>query len=144
MAKKLGRPTIYTDELAEEICAVIATSSDGLRGICKSRNHFPNPDTIYSWVANNPIFSERYARAKRAQINVLTDEIIDIAKDESKDTLINKDGNEVSNNAAINRARLIIDTFKWTASKLAPKVWGDKVSKDGEESSHENNLDNLE
>ena len=57
----------------------------------------------------------------------MVDEIIEIADDSSQDNIINKQGQIICNNESINRARLRIDTRKWIASKLAPKIYGDKI-----------------
>ena len=129
---KTGRPTIYTAEAGKEICDVIASSSKGIKKICDTNKHFPNPDTIYRWVKEHKDFSDQYARAKRLQIEVIVDEIIDIADDVSQDALINDSGKQVVNHEHIHRWRLRIDTRKWLASKLAPKIYGDKVQLDNQ------------
>lgn len=124
---KGGRPTIYTPKLAKEICDTIACSSRGIKRLCSEREHWPNPDTIYTWVTNRKDFSEQYAQAKRHQIEVIIDEILDIADDTSNDNVVNEDGKIVTDHEHINRSRLRIDTRKWIAAKLAPKVYGDKT-----------------
>ena len=40
---------------------------------------------------------------------------------------MNEQGVLISNPPAINRARLKVDTRKWLASKLVPKVYGNKI-----------------
>ena len=54
------------------------------------------------------------------------DEILDIADDMTNDCFTNENGKTVLNNTAINRARLQIDTRKWLACKLVPRVYGPK------------------
>ena len=71
-------------------------------------------------------FSDLYARAKRLQIEVIIDEILEIADDTSKDNVINEDGKSTINHEHINRSRLKIDTRKWLAAKLCPRLYGDK------------------
>ncbi|MGD0465323.1 MAG: hypothetical protein ABSA84_01315 [Gammaproteobacteria bacterium] len=124
---KKGRPTNYTLAIVNEICTAIASSSKGIGRLCKDNSGWPNQDTIFTWLKIHSDFSEQYARAKRLQIEVLVDEIIEIADDSSQDSIINKQGQIICNNAKINRARLRIDTRKWIASKLAPKIYGDKI-----------------
>ncbi len=126
MKCKLGRPTTYTPELAAAICDAIASSSKGIRRLSKENEGFPNPDTIYRWVKEHKDFSDQYAQAKRQQIEVIVDEIIEIADDTSHDTSINDAGKVIINHEHINRSRLRIDTRKWLASKLAPKIYGEK------------------
>jgi hypothetical protein len=125
---KRGRPTIYTPELAREICTTIASSSKGIGRLCKDNPSWPTKETIFLWLKTYGDFSDQYARAKRLQIEVLVDEIIEIADDSSQDNIINQQGQIICNNASINRARLKIDTRKWIVSKLAPKIYGDKIN----------------
>lgn len=121
---KPGRPTGYTPELANEICNSIASSSKGTKKLCKENQHWPCQDTLFAWLKNHPEFSEQYAQAKRCQIEVFIDEILDIADDSSHDELINEEGSLVCNSEFIARSRLRIDTRKWLAAKLVPKVYG--------------------
>lgn len=128
--KKTGRPTDYTPELAEEICDAVATSSKGLRQLCKEHDNWPCADTIFHWRKTHKEFSDLYAQAKKCQIEALIDEILEIADDTSNDTIIKVDeeGNEkmVCNSEWINRSRLKVDTRKWLAAKLCPRLYGDK------------------
>lgn len=125
--KKKGRPAFpYSDNLADEICEAIASSSKGLDPLCKANPHWPSRETIYQWLANNIAFSDKYARAKSRQAEVLVDEIIAISDDSSRDTLTNELGVTVSNNAAITRDKLRIDSRKWLAAKLLPRLYGNK------------------
>lgn len=86
----------------------------------------PRPQTINEWRGDEK-FSAMYARAKLRQADLFADEILDIADNIGKDKIRLKSGEEVTNNEAINRSRLRIDTRKWLASKLLPKQYGDKV-----------------
>jgi hypothetical protein len=125
---KGGRPTTYNQEIAKAICRKISTSSKGIRKICKENDGFPNPDTIFEWMLDHPEFSEQYTQAKRTQVQYLIDEIIEISDNSEKDTTKNEDGKTICNMEYINRCRLRIDTRKWIACKLAPKLYGDKVN----------------
>jgi ArsR family metal-binding transcriptional regulator len=115
MKNKGGRPTIYTQELVDEILSCIA-DGDSLRTICK-REDMPSIATIINWRANNEEFLIQYEDAKRSQAQHLFDQLIEIADK----------GNDVS------RDRLRVDTRKWYLSKVLPKVYGDKldVTSDG-------------
>ena len=121
---KPGRPTTYTSELANEICDSIASSSKGTKKLCKENQHWPCQDTLFTWLKIYPEFSEQYAQAKRCQIEVFIDEILDIADDSSQDQVMNTQGNIVCNSEFIARSRLRIDTRKWLAAKLVPKIYG--------------------
>ncbi len=108
---KVGRPTDYTSELATEICNAIACNSKGIKRLCKENPGWPSAFTIFKWLKENNVFSEQYARAKVVQITLIVDEMLDIAFDAED----------------VNKARLEIDTRKWLACKLMPKVYGNKV-----------------
>ncbi len=122
--KKGGRPTDYTIDLAREICEVIAATSKGIKVLCKENPDWPNPDTIFNWLMQHKEFSDLYARAKRQQVEVIIDEILTIADDSSNDTHVNNDSKLVIDHEHINRARLRVDTRKWIAAKLAPRLYG--------------------
>ena len=72
---KKGRPSIYSAELAKEICDTISSSSKGTKTLCKDNPHWPSQATIFTWLKNNEDFSEQYAHSKRSQIELLVDEI---------------------------------------------------------------------
>lgn len=114
MSKKLGkgRPAIYTPELAEQICNVIASMPYSLKKMGETHDFFPDPSTIHAWRKEHPDFSDKYWRAKLIQADILAEEILDIA-----------DGCTADN---YTQAKLRIDTRKWIASKLLPKQYGDK------------------
>lgn len=121
---KGGRPSIYNDELANLICERIAIHSFGLEKLCAYYKDLPDKATINRWRHKHPEFADQYKQAKISQIETLVDEIIDIADDTSNDIIIDDNGNERCNSEYIARSRLRIDTRKWLAAKLAPKVYG--------------------
>ncbi|CAM2737054.1 Uncharacterised protein [Legionella steigerwaltii] len=121
---KVGRPTNYTAALAKEICDVIASNSIGIKKLCAENPHWPNKDTIFAWLKNNSEFSDQYAQAKQCQVELLVEEILEIADDSSHDEVVNEQGNIICNREFIARSRLRIDTRKWLASKLVPKIYG--------------------
>ena len=135
--KNIGRPTDYTFALAMEICDVIACSSKGIKQLCKENEYWPCPDTIFRWRKNHKEFSDQYARAKQLQIEALVDEILEIADETIHDYVANADGKLIIDHEHIQRAKLRIDTRKWLASKLVPKVYGERIQT-------ENNVDDLE
>lgn len=122
--RKMGRPSDYTQELADLICERIATHGVGLKRLCDMYDDMPEKVTIRRWCLKYPQFRSQYAQAKSVQIESLIDEIIDIADDSAGDSIINEQGKEVCNSEFIARSRVRIDTRKWLASKLAPKLYG--------------------
>ena len=123
---KGGRPTIYNKKIAEEICAKVSSTTLGLKRLCKENPQLPHADTIYEWRFKYPEFSGQYAAAKMKQAELLAEEILDISDDDSQDTIITDKGPSF-NSEYVQRSRLRIDTRKWIACKLIPKVYGDKI-----------------
>ena len=109
-----GRPSEFTQEIADEICARVVDSDYGLEQICQA-DDLPSARTVFRWLAANEAFRQQYARAKEMQGHVQADRGL-------KDALTATD-------ASLGRLRF--DARKWAASKLAPKVYGDKVALTG-------------
>lgn len=126
MTKKIGRPTLYTEDLAKEICETISSTSKGIKVLCKENSTWPHPAQVYKWLVKYPFFRDLYALARRNQIQIYVDEIVEISDDSSRDTCVNEDGKKVTDHEHINRARLRVDSRKWIAGKLVPRLYGDK------------------
>lgn len=77
-------------------------------------------------------FAERYARARETGFEVLADELTEIADETAHDTVKDAQGNDRPNNEWISRSKLRVDTRKWLLSKMLPKVYGDKLTLDGQ------------
>lgn len=133
-----GRPSIYTDELANEICDAIANSVRGLNYLCKKNEHWPVRSTILQWCRDRPRFSDMYTKARQDQADFMADEIIDVAYNKKKDHKIVKDtqGQEktIVVNENVNRARLKFDSLKYLASVLKPRVYGPRIEKHHDDS----------
>lgn len=127
---KRGRPTDYNSEIAEEICDAIASESKGLRKLIAENPHWPKKATIMRWRKKNPDFRDQYALAKVFQIESLVDDMLDIADDSGNDYVMNDKGEAICDHNHIQRDRVRIDLRKWLASKLAPKIYGDKIFED--------------
>jgi hypothetical protein len=127
----MGRPSDYSQELADVICERIA-DGQSLRAICEEEE-MPNKATVFRWLAANQEFSDQYARAREAQADSLFDEIITIADTtmvgEKTKTL--PDGKvEVTTGDMIEHRRLRVESRKWMAGKLKPKKYGDKITQE--------------
>lgn len=121
---KVGRPTDYNEAIATLICERVATSTVGLNKLCTMYDDLPVKSTVNLWRYKHPEFSTRYALAKLLQADLLAEECLEIADDDSEDTKIDFNGVEVANTEFMARSRLRIDTRKWLASKLLPKQYG--------------------
>lgn len=123
-----GRPTDYSDELADRICELISTSSKGLNRICEENDDFPHVVTVYRWIDKHEYFRNKYTRARESQADLMAAEIIEIADDGSNDTITNPiTGAPMIDTEWVQRSRLRVDARKWAASKLAPKKYGDRL-----------------
>lgn len=132
-----GRPSKFTQELADEICERIS-EGESLRRICLSE-HMPERRTVFSWLMKPEFegFQHQYTRARELQAENFADEMNDIADDGSNDYMENVDDQGAVigyklNGEHIQRSKLRIDTRKWIASKLKPKKYGDKLELSGD------------
>ena len=113
--RKIGRPSIYSDELAAKICKFLA-DGETLTSICK-RKGMPSRETVNVWRRERQDFSDEYARARELQADYYTEEILRVCDDASK----------AESNVEVQAARLKVDSLKWLASKLHPRIYGDKI-----------------
>ncbi len=125
---KMGRPTIYTDELAAEICRRIV-EGESLTRICKD-DHMPNVSSVYLWLFKNKDFSNQYACAREDQADTYSDQIVDIGEEVPMMVITDEDGKVTKrvDPAGIQRNRLRVDARKWVASKLKPKKYGERTT----------------
>lgn len=131
----MGRPSLYTPELAASILERLATG-ESLRAICKPEV-MPAASTICLWALSDKVFAEHYARARESQADALAEEILEIADDSSRDfRTIMRDGveTEVFDTEHVQRSKLRVDSRKWFASKVAPKRYGEKLELAGDPS----------
>ena len=111
---RTGRPSKYSEELADAICTRLA-QGESMRSVCRDED-MPVMDTMWRWIREKEDFSEQYARAKQESADAIIEDILDIA-DEGED---------------VARDRLRIDARKWVASKLKPKKYGDTTKLEDE------------
>lgn len=119
----LGRPTKYTVEIADQICARIA-EGESLVSICRSEQ-MPSTVSVYAWLRLHENFLNRYTIAREDQADTMADEMIEIADDGRNDWMMNNKGEVVFDREHAMRSRLRIETRKWAAAKLKPKKYGD-------------------
>jgi hypothetical protein len=112
----------------EKICDELATSDKGLLTLCTANNI--SSRTFYEWMKKDEANEKRYACAREEQAELLADQIIEIADDSSRDTKSIRTQSgivEVENTEWTNRSKLRVEARKWTAAKLKPKKYGDKI-----------------
>ena len=105
----MNKPMPFNEKKANEICELIANGIT-LKNICEI-DGMPKLTTVHKWINENPSFADSYTHARKTQADTFADMIITEAFN--------------CHDAQIGRLRM--DALKWTASKLAPKKYGDKV-----------------
>ena len=123
----MGRPSDYSEDMAIEICARLA-SGESLVRMCKA-DDMPSVSTVYRWIQAHEEFRDNYTRAREDQADTLADEILDIANTPvvGVKTKTNEKGEvETTEGDMIEHRRLQVDARKWIAAKLKPKKYGDK------------------
>ena len=103
-------PKQFDEGIREDICKEIIAGKSLVK-VCEMKS-MPSLETVYQWLASDPVFSDNYARAKELREDAVFEECLSIADDAPAD--------EVA------KARLKIDTRKWMLGKMAPKKYGDK------------------
>jgi hypothetical protein len=125
----VGRPSIFSQDIAGKICEEIATTSKSLKKICEGED-MPAVRTVLSWLAEGEKtdareefreFLHMYTRAREHQADVLADEIIEISDHTEEDHTAFTGMNVVQ------RDKLRIEARKWAAAKLKPRKYGDKI-----------------
>jgi len=122
--RKRGGQTIYTQELADEICLRLS-KGESLNAICKTPG-MPLEQTVRNWHINDINgFAAKYAQARVAQAHRWAEEIVTLS---DMPPPLTPDGRYDS--GAVAHQRLMVDTRKWLLSKVLPKVYGDRVNLD--------------
>ena len=100
---------VRSPELALAICSLLEQGFS-LRYSCAENGC--SDSFFISWIRTDPEIQKQYARAREIQADKLADELIELS-----------DSATPENAHAV---RLKVDTRKWIASKLKPKVYGDR------------------
>ena len=123
-----GRPSLYTEELANEICVRLGLG-ESLRKICLDER-IPHIATVMSWLTKKPDFLEQYTRAREIQAETQFDELIDIVDQPPElSHITDKNGELVEvkfDSSYVAWMKLRVDTRKWTAARMAPKKYGEQ------------------
>lgn len=126
----VGRPTVYTEALALDICERIA-SGQALVRICRDET-MPGITTVYRWLIEREEFRDMYTRAREDQADTLADEIQTIADEPMLGERVTVKGKgkkrtrEVVTGDMIEHRRLRVEARKWIAAKLKPRVYSER------------------
>jgi hypothetical protein len=114
---KGGRPSLYSEDLADEICERIA-NDEGLSAICRDPR-MPTRTTVYRWCRESETFRDNYARAREDQGHTQADEMKEVRR--------KLEAGEID----AHTARVLSDILKWEAGKRSPRYYGDKIQHTG-------------
>ncbi len=121
----------YSDAIARKICEKLMQKKSLVK-ICEDPR-MPSIRTVTNWLADPRLtdFREMYYYARRVQAELRVDEIFEIADETENDwkPVHNKDGELIDwkpDNEAIQRSRVRIDTRKWYAAKMVPRIYGER------------------
>lgn len=103
-----GRPSSFTEDLAEEFCRRLTTGRSVL-SVCSDED-MPSHDTIYKWVKRHPGFADDLARAREERAEAYAGEIQDIGRRTMTDPTIDPQ-----------RARVAVDAIDKAARLVQPK-----------------------
>jgi hypothetical protein len=140
--KKMGAPkgsgSKYTEEIAEEICALVADGVN-LRRVCRM-DGMPSWRTVYDWVVAKPDFAARLARARDLGYDALAEEALEIAntphlgqkKVFSSGAGEDEDSMTVTEDDMLGHRKLQIETRLKLLAVWNPKKYGNKVQLGGD------------
>lgn len=121
----MGRPSKYTPELVEEICARLA-KGEPMTVICRSAERFPDPATVWRWAEDMPDVAQAIARARLAGEDSIAEDCMLIADDATGDYRLGEK-NPLVDTDHIQRSKLRIETRLKLLAKWNPKKWGDSI-----------------
>ncbi len=125
-----GRPTRFSDRLADRICTLIAdgASMNDLNRV----PGVPSPATIYRWMARDSDFRRDYAAMCALRADILADQVVTIADGALDDDWDTTPGGMSDAEALVclNRAKLRIAAIKWRVGAMAPRKYGRKPADD--------------
>lgn len=117
-----GRPSDYTQELADKICEELAQGKS-MRTVCHS-DEMPAMSTVFKWLREKEGFSEQYVRAKEESTEAMNEIMLDLG-DQAIEFAQSVDPK--ASGAVVQAVKLKADNLKWVMSKMKPKKYGDKI-----------------
>ena len=114
-----GRPSKFSQELADEICHRLSLGQT-MASICND-SHMPDYGTLWRWTRENSDFQDESARARETGTHALADQCIAIADDPTLDPA---------------DKRIRIDTRIRLIGKWNQKKYGDKIEVESNQSNN--------
>jgi len=119
-ARKASTP--WAPEIGQAICDAVA---DGgvLKDICQTREDLPTLKIVREWIRERPSFAQALKEAERVRLFSLEDELLQAARDASKDRIA-KDNGFVPDPTSVARSKLVCDTIVKFLAAHYQQVWG--------------------
>lgn len=111
-----GRPSKYTEALANEICERLS-KGEPLAVICRDER-MPGYRTVYDWMEGKPAFSASIARAREEGFDIIASDCLSIA-----DSSPYADDGPV----VVARDKLKVETRLKLLAKWDPKRYGERI-----------------
>jgi hypothetical protein len=107
----MGRPSSYSDDIALAICTRLS-EGEALKKICGDPD-MPARTTVNTWRRDHPGFGAMFARAREDCSDTLAEAAVAVAMTATSETA--------------QAVRVKFDALRWYASKLGPKIYGDRT-----------------
>lgn len=107
-----GRPSKYNQTIAKQICIQLQ-KGESLRKICSDPS-MPTRETVMNWTLDNLEFLSQYTQSREIQMECYLDEILEWCD------------KAIDQPAKAQAYKIKIDALKWYASKVKPKIYGEK------------------
>jgi hypothetical protein len=134
--KKEPIPRVWTDEKkATAIEDVLSKLGNGqsLRSVLdqtRDKDLLPCRTIFNEWLGNSEILATQYARACEARQDLIFEECLTIADDDSGDATVNEKGQISLDAEFVARSRVRIGTRQWMLGKMNPKKYGERIQQD--------------
>lgn len=111
---KVGRPrSVDRVAILKQVCRAIS-KGDSVQEACREAGI--RAARLHEWTREDSVLAGMYARAREQQAHSLAERAIAVSREAfGRDT------------AGVQAARLEVDTLKWYVSKIAPKLYGERL-----------------
>lgn len=100
--------------------AICADVAEGGTAVQAFKRYGVTHGQFWYWTENHEKLRDAWSRARLSQAHALADQALELADEPIS----------YGDMAAVNRQRLRVDTRKWYTSKIAPKIFGDRIEHD--------------
>ncbi|CAM5999261.1 unnamed protein product [Sphagnum balticum] len=126
----IGRPTGYSDELADEICARLAEGRS-MNSVCSDED-MPNKSIVYRWLMKYEHFRDKYTATLPYRTTAFAEMMLEQAfhERETEQVTIKENEKGIFRDTKmldnVSRSQLMVNTLQWTLARMAPDKYGDK------------------